>query len=462
MFDSKIYIERRKKLKEQMKTGLIFFPGNSESPMNYPDNTYHFRQDSDFLYYFGLDEANLAAVIDIDNNKEIIFGNDLTLSDIIWMGPAPKMAEKAALVGVKKTMPLKKLETVLKNAKSKKQKIHFLPQYRAQNKIWMEELIGIKTTKTNAKASEKLIKAVVSQREIKSAEEVEQMEMAVEISYEMNLAAMQYSEPGLLEQEIFGLVEGIALSMGNGTSFPIIYSIHPETLHNHKHGNIMSKGDILVLDSGAESPLHYASDITRTFPVNGKFSPIQKALYEIVLKANTEVIAMMKPGLPHRDCHMAAVKIIAQGMKDLGYMKGNVDEAVKAGAHALFMPHGLGHQIGLDVHDMEGLGENYVGYDSKYKRSKQFGTAYLRMGKELKVGHAMTVEPGLYFIPELIHQWKAKKLHSNFINYNKVVKDIGIGGFRIEDDVIITEAGAEVIGPHIPKTVKEVEKACKL
>ncbi|MFC2134230.1 aminopeptidase P family protein [Bacteroidota bacterium] len=461
MFESKIYIERRKKLKELMKTGLIFFPGNSESPINYTDNTYHFRQDSDFLYYFGLDEPNLAAIIDVDKNNEIIFGNDLTISDIIWTGPAPSIAEKAELVGIKKTMPLKKLTSTLQNAKKKKQKIHFLPQYRAANKIWMEELIGIKATKTNEKASEKLIKAVVSQREIKSSEEVEQMEIAVDISYEMNLAAMKHSQPGLLEQEIFGLVEGIALSMGSGVSFPIIFSIHPETLHNHYHGNIMKKGDILVLDSGAESPLHYASDITRTFPVSGKFSNLQKDLYQIIYKANTTVINMMKPGVANRDCHFTAVKIIAQGLKDLGYMKGDIDEAVKAGAHALFMPHGLGHQIGLDVHDMEGLGEDYVGYDAKYKRSKQFGTAYLRMGKEFKPGHVMTVEPGLYFIPELIDQWKAEKKYANFINYSKVSKDVGVGGFRIEDDVLVTETGSRVLGKHIPKTVEEVEKACK-
>ncbi|OGU59206.1 MAG: Xaa-Pro aminopeptidase [Ignavibacteria bacterium RBG_13_36_8] len=460
MFEAKIYIERRRKLKELVKTGLIFLPGNSDVPMNYKDNTYRFRQDSSFLYYFGLDEQNLAAIIDADSGKEILFGDDLTMADIIWTGPRISMATKGKLVGVSITKPMKELAKVISRAKKKRQKIHYLPQYRAENKIWFEDVMGIKAIRVNSKASEKLIRAVISQREIKSPVETEQIEAAINVSYDMYVAAMKMVKPGMNEKEVWAILEGMSLKDGSGTSFPMILSIHPETLHNHYHGNVMKDGNILVLDSGVESPMYYASDITRTFPVNGKYSDLQKALYEIVLKANLTAIGMMKPGIPFRDCHFAACKIIVTGMKELGYMRGNIDDALKAGAHALFMPHGLGHMLGLDVHDMENLGENYVGYDDEFKRSKQFGTAYLRMAKRLHEGHVMTVEPGIYFIPELIEQWKADKKYADFIDFEKVSKDVGIGGFRVEDDILVTETGSRVLGKPIPKTVKEVEEAC--
>ena len=457
MFSTKTYVERRK----QLKKGLIFFPGNDESPMNYAANTYPFRQDSSFLYYFGLDQYGLNAVIDIDNDTEIIFGDDRTIDDIIWMGPEAPLAEKAELVGVQKTKDSSKIKKIFKKAQKSGQKIHFLPQYRYENIIKIEQLTGINHSKVNKKASPVLIKAVVDQRSIKSDEEASEIESAVEISYEMNTAAMKLIRPGMIEREVYGAIEGISLSGGNGISFPMIFSIHGETLHNHHHNNIMNSGNMAVLDSGAESLLHYASDITRTIPVSGQFTERQKEIYQIVLDAQEKAIDAMTPGVPFKECHLLAAKTIADGLKHAGLMKGNMEDAVKAGAHALFFPHGLGHMLGLDVHDMEGLGEDLVGYGEKIKRSKQFGLAYLRMGKKLQPGHVITVEPGIYFIPQLIDLWKNEKKHTEFINYSKVEEYKEFGGIRIEDDILVTDSGRRILGRPIPKTIEDVENACR-
>lgn len=456
MFESKTYVERRKKIKEILKSGLVLFPGNKEISINYFTV---YRQDTNFLYYWGHDTPDLWAIIDIDNDKEILFGDDRSVSDVVWMGPDSTMKEKAELVGTS-TLPLNKITEIISDAKNKGQKIHFLPQVDNGHKIHLEELLGIPSMQINDNISVDMIKAVVSQRAIKSIEEVEQINHAANISYVMNTFAMRNTKPGLYEKDVRGAIEGIALSQGSGISFPMIFSIRGETLHNNSHENLMQAGDLAVLDSGAESPLHYASDITRTFPVNGKFTSEQKDIYSIVLNAEITAMEMMKPGISYRDCHLKAANVIAEGLTDLGLMKGNPSEAVEAGAHALFFPHGLGHMLGLDVHDMEPLGEDYVGYDEVTKRSEQFGLAYLRMGRVLQTGFVMTVEPGIYFIPQLISNWKAENKHADFINYELAEKYIGFGGVRIEDDVLITKDGYQLLGKAIPKTVEEVEETC--
>ncbi len=460
MFKSEVYVKRRDELQKKIKSGLALFIGNNEAPMNYPDNTYHFRQDSDLLYFFGLDIPGLTGMIDFDSGKEWIFGNDFDLDDIIWMGPQPTVKDLALKCGVQSTAPMSKLEETLATALSKKRKIHFLPPYRGETKMALGSLLKENPCTMKTLASAELIKAVVSLRSIKEKAEIEEIEKAVEIAYEMHVTAMKMCRKGVREQEIFGTMEGLALMKGAGTSFPIILSINGQTLHNHAHGNILEKGKMMVADAGAESKLHYASDITRTTPVGGKFSRQQKDIYDIVLKANTEAIASAGPGMSNLELHLKACKIIATEMKELGIMKGDIDEAVAAGAHALFMPHGLGHMMGLDVHDMESLGEDYVGYDDKVKRSSQFGLAFLRFALPFRPGHVFTVEPGCYFIPELIAQWKGEKKFNEFINWSKIEPYMLIGGVRIEDNVLITEKGHKLLCKPIPKTVKEVESIC--
>jgi len=428
--------------------------------MNYPANTYHFRQDSDFLYFFGVDLPGFTGLMDFDSGKDWIFGNDYDMDDIIWMGPQPTVRELALKSGVTDTAPMSKVEEIIREALSKKRKIHFLPPYRGETKIMLGSLLKENPCQMKTNASVDLIKAVVSMRSIKEKAEIDEIEKAVDIAYEMHVTAMKMCKQGIKEQDIFGAIEGIALAKGGGTSFPIILSVNGQTLHNHAHGNVLTKGRMMVTDAGAETNLHYASDITRTTPVGGKFNSKQKDIYEIVLKANTEAIKATRPGISNRDLHFMACKLITSDLKNLGLMKGDVDEAVAAGAHALFMPHGLGHMMGLDVHDMEALGENFIGYNEEVKRSEQFGTAFLRFALPYKSGHVFTVEPGCYFIPELIEKWKSEGKFNDFINYSKIESYMSIGGIRIEDDVLITEKGHKVLGKPIPKTIKEIESIC--
>jgi Xaa-Pro aminopeptidase len=426
--------------------------------MNYTDNAYRFRQDDSFLYFFGLDTAGLAAVIDVDAGRDIIFGNDIDIEDIIWMGNLPTVRDRAARVGVTETAPLAKLGDVVKQARDAGRPVHFLPPYRPEAKLTLQKLVGIGPDEAKAKASVALIKSVIALRLIKSAAEVREIEKALAVTFEMYRLVMKSARPGILEQEIVGKIEGLAFSKAGGIAFPVILTINGQTLHNHGYSNVLKSGRLLVIDSGAQSPLYYASDITRTIPVNGKFSARQKAIYEIVERAHDTAIRLMKPGVLYRDVHFQAATQIASGLKDLGLMKGDVAEAVHEGAHALFFPHGLGHQMGLGVHDMEDLGENYVGYDDKIKRSEQFGLAYLRFAKALEPGHILTVEPGLYFIPALIDLWKGEKKFTSFINYEKVEQYRGFGGARIEDNVLITAKGCRVLGQPIPKQVKDIER----
>jgi Xaa-Pro aminopeptidase len=460
MFKSDTYTRRREELHKKIKSGIALFPGNMEAPMNYPANAYHFRQDSDFIYFFGLDLPGLTGMIDFDSGKDWIFGNDYEIDDIIWMGPQPTIRELASRCGITDTAPLSGLETIVEDALSKKRKVHFLPPYRGETKMMLGYLLKENPCQMKTAASVDLIKAVISMRSIKEKAEVDEIEKAVDIAYEMHIAAMRMCKAGIKEQDIFGAIEGIALAKGGGTSFPIILSINGQTLHNHAHGNILTKGRMMVTDAGAETNLHYASDITRTTPVGGKFIGRQKEIYEIVLKANTEAIKAARPGISNREVHFIASKILASELKNLGLMKGDVDEAVAEGAHALFMPHGLGHMMGLDVHDMEALGENFIGYNDEIRRSDQFGAAFLRFALPYKPGHVFTIEPGCYFIPELIHKWKSEGKFRDFINYNKIDSYMALGGIRIEDDVLITDKGHKVLGKPIPKTVKEVESIC--
>lgn len=461
MFSKETYKNRRDELKKKVESGVILLPGNNNSPMNYSDNAYHFRQDSSFLYYFGIDEPGLTGVIDIDNDEEIIFGDDVAIEDIIWTGPLPKLAGKAEKVDVTVTKPVSELKNTIQNYIKAGRQVLYLPQYRADIILQMKELTGIRDSSVNDFSSEKLAKAVIAQRSIKTDEEVKEIENALGISYQMYTAAMSLIKPGVYEHQVYGEIHGVVLANNSHVSFPFIFSVHGETLHNHSYNNLMEDGDLLLMDSGAESPLHYASDITRTMPVGGKFTGRQKDIYNIVLKAQLDAIEMMKPGVLNRDCHLRAAKTIVENLKDLDLMRGDPDDAVKSGAHALFLPHGLGHMMGLDVHDMEGLNENLVGYDKKVKRSEQFGLDALRLGKQLQPGFVLTAEPGIYFIPELIDRWKAEKKLEEFINYDEVEKFRGFGGIRIEDDVLITGSGHRVLGEKpIAKTVEDVESWC--
>jgi Xaa-Pro aminopeptidase len=458
MFDAKTYVARRARLRQQVPSGLILLLGNEDSPMNYADNAYHFRQDDSFLYFFGLDTAGLAGVIDVEEGRDILFGDDISLNDVIWMGPMPTLKDRAAKVGVTETAPANKLADIVKAAASKGRPVHFLPPYRAENKIKLQKWLGIDPAEVKAKASVLLIKAVIAQRLIKSPAEVREIEKALAVTYEMYRQAMKSAKPGVREQDVVGKINGLALSKGHGIAFPTILTINGQTLHNHGYVNVLKAGRLLVIDSGAESALHYASDITRTIPVSGKFTAKQKDIYEIVEAAHDTAISLMKPGVLYRDVHLKAAAVIASGLKDLGLMKGGTDEAVRNGAQAMFFPHGLGHQLGLGVHDMEDLGEDYVGYDETIKRSGQFGLGSLRFAKALEPGHVLTVEPGLYFIPDLIDQWKSENKFAEFINYASVEKYRSFGGLRLEDNVLITPKGRRVLGRPIPKRTTDIER----
>jgi Xaa-Pro aminopeptidase len=457
MFNKTVYTERRNKLRNDVSSGLILMPGNPDASMNYPANTYHYRQDSNFLYFFGHNLAGLAGIIDIDNGTDILFGDDVSIEDIIWMGPQESVREKADKIGVSITEPFSKLFDYVGDAIKQGRRVHFAPPYRARNILLLEKMLGIHPSQIKNYASVELIKAIVKLRSIKDKHEIIELEKAANIGYEMHTTAMKMARPGLIEQEIAGVIEGIALSKGNGTSFPVILSVRGETLHNHYHGNVMKEGDMLLIDAGAATYMDYSSDFTRTIPVSGKYTPEQKAIYEIVLEANVKAIEACRPGITFKEVHVLASKIMAKGLTEVGLMKGNPDDAVKAGAHALFFPHGLGHMMGLDVHDMEDLGQIYVGYDDEIRPGDQFGLAYLRFGRRLKEGFVLTVEPGIYFIPALIDKWKAEGMHADFINYEKLEAFKGFGGIRIEDDVLITADGYSLLGKPIPKTVAEVE-----
>jgi len=456
MFETGIYVQRRERLKKKMAGGLLLFPGNGESPMNYADNTYHFRQDSSFLYFFGLDQPNLTALIDLDENREIIFGDELTIDDIVWMGTQPTLRARAERVGVSRIEPTDKLADYLNGAKAQNRTIRYLPPYRGDTRIFLAELLGLKLAEVRQRASLDFIKAVIALRNIKQAEEIVEIEKAVTTSVRMHRRAMTMAAPGLTEAEIAAAVHEVALAAGGNLAFPIIATINGQTLHNHYHGNVLKKGDLFLLDAGAETALHYGGDLSSTVPVDKIFSTRQKEIYRIAFDAHQTAVSMLRPGIRFKEIHLAACRAIASGLRDLGLMTGDVDEAVAAGAHAMFFPCGLGHMMGLDIHDMESLGEVYVGYDGEAK-STQFGLKSLRLGRELVPGFVLTIEPGIYFIPELMDLWQKQGKFTSFINYQKLQTYRDFGGLRNEENFLISADGCRRLGEPLPKTIEAVE-----
>lgn len=459
MFSKETYINRRKALKELVGNGLVIILGNNDSPANYPNNCYTFRQDSSFLYFFGAKRDGLAGAIDIDNDKEYFLGNDIDIDDIVWYGSIESIRDMADMVGVAQTAPFNKLTELVAQAKQTGQKIHFLPPYRHDHMILLEELLGIKPSQQKEASSMELIKAVVTLRSTKSDEEIKEIERACSIGFKMHTTAMKLAQPGVTEHFIGGTIDGIANALGDKVSFSSIVTMHGEILHGAPKMNYLEAGRLLLVDAGAETINNYCSDHTRTTPVSGKFTHRQRDIYTIVEQAHDLALKKAKPGVLWYDVHMDVCRLITNGLKDLGLMKGDTEEAVASGAHALFLPHGLGHMMGMDVHDMENLGQTNVGYDEEIQPSTQFGTASLRMGRRLQKGFVVTDEPGIYFIPDLIDNWKANNINSDFLNFDVIEKYKDFGGIRIEDDVLVTENGVRFLGKDIiPYHADDVEK----
>ncbi|WP_394802077.1 aminopeptidase P family protein [Segatella cerevisiae] len=460
LFNKETYVQRREELKHLVKEGIILFFGNNEAPCNFPANGYYpFRQDSSFLYYFGLNRDGLVGVIDIDNNQETLIGDDISIDDIVWYGTVDSVHEMAEQAGVKNSAPMDQLKTICQKALAEKRKIHFLPPYRYDIKLQIFDLLGIHPNQQGEEASLDLIHAVVTQRSTKSHEEIEELERAAVIGYQMHTTAMRLTRPGVTEKFVGGQVTGVAESYGAMVSFPTIYSQHGETMHGNPSMNKLESGRLVLCDAGAETINNYCSDNTRTYPVNGEFTQRQLEIYSIVEACHDYTIKIAKPGVKWMDVHFAICKLMTERLKELGLMKGDTDAAVKAGAHAMFLPHGLGHMMGMDVHDMESLGQTYVGFDEETRPNlKQFGTNCLRMGRRLKEGFVVTDEPGIYFIPALIDDWKASGHCKEFINFDKLETYKDFGGIRIEDDVLITKDGCRFLGKkRIPYHPKDIE-----
>lgn len=460
MFDKKTYVSRRAKLKELVKNGIIILFGNNESPCNYPSNGYYpFRQDSSFLYYFGLNRDGLVGVIDIDNNTETLVGNDIDIEDIVWYGSVDSVRDMADSVGVAETAPMKSLKTICNDAMRQKRRIHFLPPYRYDIKLQIFDLLGIHPGQQKESASMELINAVVKMRSTKEQQEIEELERAATIGYKMHTTAMRLTKPDLTEKYIGGQVDGVAHSYGAMVSFPTIFSQHGEIMHGNPSMAVLESGRLALCDAGAETINNYCSDNTRTYPVNGKFTQRQLEIYSIVEACHDYVLDVAKPGVKYMDVHFAVCRLMTERLKELGLMKGDTDEAVAAGAHAMFLPHGLGHMMGMDVHDMENLDQINVGFDEETRpRLDQFGTNCLRMGRRLEEGFVVTDEPGIYFIPALIDDWKASGHCAEFLNFDKIETYKDFGGIRLEDDVLITKDGCRFIGKErIPYHPKDVE-----
>ena len=460
MFDTATYIRRRNELKKLVKEGIIILFGNNESPANFPNNGYYpFRQDSSFLYYFGLQRDGLVGIIDIDNDKDILVGNDIDIEDIVWYGSVESMTEMMQRCGAQETLPMKALKTICNEALSKHRKIHFLPPYRHDIKIQVFDLLGVHPIQQKEAASMELIKAVVKMRSVKEQQEIEELERAAVIGYMMHTTAMRLTKPGVTEKFVSGQVDGIAHSYGAMVSFPTIYTQHGEILHGAPSMNKLEEGRLVLCDAGGETLNNYCSDNTRTMPVNGKFTQRQLEIYSIVEACHDYTLELAKPGVKYADVHFAICRLMFDRLKELGLAKGNTEEAVRAGAHAMFLPHGLGHMMGMDVHDMENLDQINVGFDEETRPNlEQFGTNCLRMGRRLEEGFVVTDEPGIYFIPALIDEWKAKKHCADFLNFDKLDEYKDFGGIRIEDDVLITKDGCRFIGKdRIPYHPKDVE-----
>ena len=458
MFSKNTYLNRRDVLKKSIKSGIVLFPGNGESPMNYADNWYPFKQDSSFLYYTGIDHIpNLYFLINIDTGEEILFGNNTTPEEKVWVGATEKLEAYAEKSGFSTVKPLKQIASYLKSQLAKGQQVHYLPPYRFEQKIALSELLNIPIGELDARKSIALIKTIVAQRERKTAEELIELEEAVNITRAMHKHAIVNTRPGMTEMHMAGQLNGIAVSGGGGLAFPIILTKDGQYLHNHASQSILQEGDLVLCDCGAYNTMGYGGDMTRTFPAGKRFTPLQKDVYDIVLNAHNSAIEALKPGVRFKDVHLLASKKLVEGLTDLGLMKGHADDAVAAGAHTLFFQCGLGHMMGLDIHDMENLGEAYVGYTPELQKSTEFGLKSLRLGKELQEGFVLTVEPGLYFNPFLIDERRAEKKYLDFINYDAVEKFKSFGGIRVEEDFVITPDGSKLLGEPLAKTTEALE-----
>ena len=460
LFTKQTYIERRTLLRERIGSGLILLFGNNDSPVNYPSNGYKFRQDSSFLYYFGLQRDGLAGVIDADSGEEWLIGNDIDIEDIVWFGSVDSVADMAEQAGVSKSAPMSRLESLIMDARDRGREIHFLPPYRHDIMIQLMDLTGIHPREQRAAASQQLIEAVIAQRIVKTPEEIAEIERACAIGYEMHTTAMRMCRPGVTEQEIAGRISGIASSKGCIVSFPSILSMHGEIMHGYPSPKPLEAGRLMLCDCGAETNENYCSDNTRTTPISGRFDARQRDIYQIVVDAHDRAFEIARPGMKWWDVHFEAARVITEGLKALGLMKGNTDDALEAGAHAMFFPHGLGHAMGMDVHDMEGLGQIHVGFDDEVQpRLDQFGTNALRFGRRLREGYVMTDEPGIYFIPALIDEWRAKGHCKEFLNFDAIESYKDFGGIRLEDDLLITATGARYLGEKmIPYHIDELEE----
>jgi Xaa-Pro aminopeptidase len=462
MFPAEVYIQRRKQLKELVGKGVILFLGNKEVSMNYKANCYPFRQDSSFLYYFGLDMPDVAGMLDTESGEEVIYGNNPSLDDIIWVRFSESLEDRASKSGISIIKPLEKLDGDVFRVIAHNRDVHYLPPYREQRRLQLAYYDNLKYEEVDRNASETLIRAVAEQRSVKDVYELQEMDDTMnKVTRKAYLQAAKLIKPGIFEYDIAGAFESTVLRNNCRLAYPIICSVNGETLHNHYYGNCLKKGQLLLIDAGAESPMHYATDITRTYPVGGEFSQQQRDIYNIVLRAQLEAIQAIRPGRSYYEVHMIAATAITKGLKEMGLMKGDVGDAVRHGAHALFFPHGIGHMMGLDVHDMEDIGEEFIGYDQEFKRSEQFGTANLRLAKRLQEGFVVTVEPGIYFIGPLIDKWHSEGRYRDFIDYRLVEKFLGFGGIRIEDNVAVTAKGSRVMGKPIPKTIEDLGKVIK-
>ncbi|NSL85876.1 aminopeptidase P family protein [Chitinophaga solisilvae] len=457
MFSAQTYINRRKRLQSDMGSGIILLPGNEDSPMNYTDNIFPFRQDSSFLYFAGIDRPGIHFIIDADNNREILFGDELTVEQIMWTGPVASLAAQAARAGITDIRPSSALADFLAQCIRHKQEVHFLQPYRGDLSIRLSAWLDIPVNQLADRVSVKLIKAIIAQRAVKTAEELEQIEIAVNTTIDMQLTAMELAAAGVTETEIAGRLQAVAIAAGGNISFPVILTANGQFLHNHAHPVPLQNGQLLLCDCGAENAMRYAGDLTRTHPVNKKFTTAQREIYDIVYNAYKAAADAIRPGIRFKDVHLLACEQLAAGLIALGLMKGNAREAVEAGAHTLFFPCGLGHMLGLDIHDMENLGEKYVGYTETFKQSTEFGLKSLRLGRELEEGFVFTIEPGIYFNPLLTASWQAAGKHASFINYDKLAAYQDFGGVRLEDNFVVTAGGGRLLGRPFARTAAEIE-----
>jgi Xaa-Pro aminopeptidase len=458
LFESPKYTNRRMLLRQKLDGGIILLPGNNHSPYNYSSNVYPFRQDSSFSYFFGLNSPSLVGILDVDSGFDYLFSPEHTTNDLIWEGPVEQFNDRASKVGIRKTGTLNECTQFISDARNQKRMIHFLPAYRSETVLWLMEILHFSAQQVKSNVSVKLILSVAALRTFKDNDEVYEIENTLNsVTSQIHIKAMQMAQPGIKEHEIAAMAGNLGFEYGSRPAYPIICTINGQYLHNESYGNTLKNDRLLLLDAGIESKMNYATDITRTFPIGKQFTTQQKEIYVLVMKMMDTAFSLMKPGISYALVHQKVSEILAQGLLSLNMMKGNPEEIVQSGAHALFFPHGLGHLLGLDVHDMENLGENHVGYDEHHIRSEQFGARFLRYGKKLQEGIVITVEPGIYFIPDLIHLWKSENRFEQFIQYNNLSKYFEFGGIRVEDNVLVTDSGCRVLGNPIPKSVNEIE-----